>query len=383
MQNRINIFSPWMINILHWSLIIFLLLAVPTTLWPLTGRFWISFVLWTVGFTTSSLLFGWQKNPLALTDVSFTFNEVIYNIFLCVSIVITPLYLYEMYNLILDYGMDNMMYSARKVALDEDTKISVVRYSILINQALFVTTVFAGKQIPWWKHILVALLYFLCGLAIMEKGTFIFMGIIAMMVYYMRGVIRFRHVLIVGLLFIVSSFIFTIVRSDDYEAIKDKSSFSEFFEVYLLAGPVAYCYMPEETSNQFGVNTFSQFYMLANKLHPGQYEEREKLQEFIDVPVVTNTYTVFQPFYLDFGQSGVAIFAIIYGILIGISYRCFRKGSSYAAVLYGYLMAMLCTQFHQEEIFTSFIRTMQYCFFAFLLVVPFSHVTEKHHETND
>lgn len=383
MQNKFNIFSPWTVNLLHWGLIVLLLLVLPTTLWPLTQRFWISLCLWIFFFSISSLLVGWRETPLPLTDVPFTFNQVVYNIFLCVSIVITPLYLYEMYKLTLDFGLDNMMYSARMVALDQDTKIGIVRYSILINQALFVTTVFAGKQISWWKHVLVTILYASCGLAIMEKGVFIFMGIIAVMVYYMRGMIRVRHIIVVGLLFIMSSFIFTIARSDDFESINDKSSFSEFFEVYLLASPVAYSYMSEETSNQWGVNTFSQFYMLANKLHAGQYEERKKLQEFIDVPLMTNTYTVFQPFYLDFGQWGVAIFAIIYGILLGLSYRSFRGGNSYAALLYAYLLVMLCTQFHQEEIFTSFIRTMQYCFFAFLLIIPSSQIKEKHHETNN
>lgn len=382
MQNKWNIFSPWTVNFIHWGLILLLLLLFPTSLWPITDRFWISLALWMTGFTVASVLCGWRKDQLTLDQMHFTFNNTIYNIFLAISIIITPLYLLEMYKLIIDFGMDNIMYSARMVALDEDTKISIVRYSILINQALFVITVFAGKQLPWWKHLLVTLLYFSCGLIIMEKGTFFFMGAIAIMIYYMRGYIRIRHIIIAGLLFIASSFIFTIARSDDYESINDKASFSEFVEVYLLASPIAYCYMPDETSNQFGANTFSQFYVLANKLHPNQYEEKEKLQDFIDIGALTNTYTVFQPFYLDFGQTGVALFAILYGILIGLIYKYFRKGNAFAAVLYAYLMAMLCTQFHQEEIFTSFIRTMQFCFFAILLMIPTPTPNIDNHETH-
>ncbi len=368
MQNKLNIFSPWTVNVLHWGLIVLLLQTLPTTLWPLTERFWISLCLWIFFFSISSFgTYCCRRNGSSIVCEDIEINHTVYNILLCISIVLTPLYLLKIWQLILDYGIDNFMATARSVALDTDNHIGAVAYCVIINQVLFVATVFAGKNLSWWKHLLVTVLYLLCGIAIMEKGVFIFMAIIAIMVYYERNILKLRHIVVIGIALIISAFAFTIYRSDQSESIKEQSAFNEFVEIYLLASPVAYCYMPEEQSHQWGVNTFSQIYYILNKFSTVKLEEKDKLQEFIDVPVPTNTYTVFQPFYLDFGQWGIAVFAIIYGILLGVIYSLHRSKVPFASLFYGYLIAMLCLQFHQEEIFTSLVRTLQFIFFAFLL----------------
>jgi len=362
-----------MVNLLHWGIIVLLLLALPSTLWPLTPRFWSSLAIWVVVFTILALSFIPTKESTVQLK-SIPVNTYVYNILLVIAIALTPLYLYQSYKLVLDYGLDNYFLAARMVALDEDTNMGLLAYCVVINQVLFVATVMAGNTLAWWKHLLVAVLYALCGIAIMEKGTLIFMIIVSAMVYYQRDILKIRHIAIVGVALIIAAFAFTMLRSDDSDNLQDQSSFQTFFETYVLAGPVAYCYMPDETSVQPGVNTFSQFYLIANKLNIANLEVKDKLQEFIEVPVYTNTYTVFQPFYLDYGLWGIALFAAIYGLLFGLIFRFYQMGNAFAAVVYGYFIAMLCLQFHQEEIFSSFIRTIQYIVFAFLITLPsFQH----------
>jgi len=335
-----------------------------------------------LGFTISSLVCCWSSSSSVIPANTFTFNPTVYTLLLVISVLLTPLYLFQVYQLVVDSGSDNWMYAARMIALDDEINIGKTAYCFVINQVLFVTTVFAGKQLKWWKHLLVICLYFLCGMAIMEKGTFIFMIIVAIMVYYQREIVKIRHLAIIGILLILSAFVFTIARSDTMDSLNDSSIFAEFIDTYLLAGPVAYCYMPEETINQWGSNTFAQFYLIANKLDLGDFVVKSRLQDFIDVGSATNTYTVFQPFYLDFGQLGVLIFAIIYGIITGLAYTFHKRGNSFSTIIYGFMVAMLCLQFHQEEIFSSFIRTIQYVFFALLLTLPTrqeedSKITEK------
>ena len=98
----------------------------------------------------------------------------------------------------------------------------------------------------------------------------------------------------------------------------------------------------------------------------GSYVFFDRLQEFVFVPVSTNVYTILQPFYMDFGQFGVAVFAVIYGILTGWAYRMMRNGSAFGKCFYMYLAYALALQFFQEYIFTGNLHIIQLIVFLFL-----------------
>lgn len=60
----------------------------------------------------------------------------------------------------------------------------------------------------------------------------------------------------------------------------------------------------------------------------------ETILEFVSIPDMTNTYTNMYPFYEDFGNIGVFVFSIVYGIFYGFLYKKSRTGGKIQLVLY-------------------------------------------------
>ena len=93
---------------------------------------------------------------------------------------------------------------------------------------------------------------------------------------------------------------------------------------------------------------------------------KEKLQEFVWVPIPTNVYTVFQPFFIDFGYKGVAFFSGVYGCLCGWLYRLYKNKNGIGCALYTYAVFALMLQFYQENFFHSLVFLLQFTFFVTL-----------------
>ena len=74
-----------------------------------------------------------------------------------------------------------------------------------------------------------------------------------------------------------------------------------------------------------------------------------------------------QPFYVDFGEIGVAYFALIYGVFTGWCYAGYRKGNSAMKCLYTYMVMVLVLQFGQEQIFLLPIVFLKVCFLIYIL----------------
>ena len=91
------------------------------------------------------------------------------------------------------------------------------------------------------------------------------------------------------------------------------------------------------------------------------------LQEFVWVPLPTNVYTVFQPFFEDFKYKGVAFFAMFYGLFSGWCYRLMRNGNGVGKCLYVYVVYVLALQFFQENVMISIVNIIQFIFFVTLI----------------
>ena len=57
-----------------------------------------------------------------------------------------------------------------------------------------------------------------------------------------------------------------------------------------------------------------------------------------------------RPFYTDFGNTGVAFFAFLYGVLLGVAYRLKTNGNNFGTCLYTYFVYVLTLQFFDEFI---------------------------------
>lgn len=360
-------FSPWFLTIAIWGLILGLYYLLDTDLYPITKQFYICFLLWLPIFCLCAfgtyMLSSGPSNGMTKDGIGF--NKSLFIFFFCISLIITPLYVYRVIQIVTMFGTEDLMTNVRTLAVYGEGQ-GILNYSAVINQALFVVALWAHPKIPIWQIVILGLACLMNALAIMEKGTMFFVFVSTMFVLFEKKVIRIRTILTFSILILILFYIFNLGRAGEDSDYQKEETLFDFFTMYALSPPVAFCQLLPEVIPQFGTNTFETVYLFLQRFG-ADVVVKDKLQEFVFVPVSTNVYTIFQPFFIDFGYRGVAFFAAVYGCLCGFLYRLFRNGNGAGTCLYTYAVDVLLLQFYQENVFLSMIFVLQFTFFIVLL----------------
>lgn len=361
-------FAPWSITLLVWTVLLGLYYLLDTELYPITDQFYYCLLIWLIVFCICSLtayhIMPDVKQETISTSI-FHINKTIFNIFFAITLLITPLYLYRVLNIVMMFSAEDLMTNLRTLALYGEGQ-GILNYSSVINQSLFVVALWGQPRIAKWKVAVLAIACILNGLAIMEKGTIFFVAICFIFILFERRIIRTKTIIISGLCLIFIFYIFNLARAGEDSEYQKEETLLGFFAMYVLSPPVAFCQILREVTPQFGTNTFGTIYLFIDRLGFDNVVVKDKLQEFVFVPINTNVYTIFQPFYIDFGYKGIALFAGIYGSVCGWLYRQYKTGSSTACCLYTYAVYVLILQFYQENVFLSMVFVLQFTFFITL-----------------
>ncbi len=368
-----NYFAPWTITIGIWTAIIIMTLMQrqSNVLYPVTEQFVISLSLWLPIFVASSLITYVLLPSKSDSDDTciqpVPFNRFVFKTIWIISLIITPLYLYNIMKIVSQFDMADLFYNLRLLAVHGDESYGFLNYSLVFNQALFLVAVWRYPHMPLWQLLSIYAVNMMSCFAIMEKGGFFLLVVTTMFVLFQRGIIKVRSIFITIAVLVVVFFFINFMRSEQTtENATKEMTFIDFFAIYVLSPPVAFCRLHPDISGQFGSHTFEVIYLFLNRFG-GNYEVNSKLQEFVWVPLPTNVYTIFQPFYQDFGYAGVCFFAMIYGIASGWIYRMFRNGSGFGRCIYSYFVYVLILQFYQENIFLSLVFFVQLLFFVWLM----------------
>lgn len=370
---RTGLFAPWNIHLLHWGILLLMLWVTAESLFPTTSRLWYSLAIWIPIVAITSFFVYW---PCDVSSVSKEHKPgqlglwVFYGL-LAVSVVLTPLYLLSVWHNVNEMHWSSggeMVRALRDLALEEKD-YGKLGLAFVVNKVLFVTSLYWRRQLPWWCLLLVLGLNVFTAASVMEKGYFVFIVVVAAWLLYEQKVLKLWHIGVTVLAALVGAYFFTLIRTYAETDAQDLMSFSEFFAIYVTSSPVAFCYMPESVSSEWGERSFFMIYHILNRLGLGPFEVMERLQPFINVPVETNTYTVMQPFFLDFGYKGLAFFAYAFGIVSGWVYRWHRQGKVWATCVYAIVLTALCTQFHQEELLGNLVQNIQYAFLTVLIAL--------------
>ncbi len=359
-----NVFSPWAITILIWAFVLGLYYLLDTELYPIQKQFYVCFALWFPIFCLCSLATYYilpETKELGPITGGINFNKSLYYFFFVISLIITPLYVYRIIQIVTMFGSDDLMNNVRTLALYGEGQ-GILNYSAVINQSLFVVALWAHPKIPTWQVVLLGLACLMNGLAIMEKGTLFFVFVCLIFVLYEKRVIRLRSIAVSAAVVLVLFYIFNLGRAGEDSDYQKEETLFDFFTLYALSPPVAFSQLLPEVIPQFGTNTFESVYLFLERFGM-DVVVKDKLQEFVWVPIPTNVYTVFQPFYMDFGYRGVAFFAMIYGCACGWMYRLYRNGNSFGCCLFTYFVDVLILQFYQENVFFSLVAVLQFTFF--------------------
>lgn len=367
-----NLFAPWNITISLWAFVLLCIYLLGDKLYPLTPQFYICISLWLSVFCISSFI-TYNLNKLDnkrdnYISAPINYNKTIFFILLAISLVLSPMCVKKMLDIVSAFGSDNLMQSIRVLAV-EGEGFGLLDQCFFINKVLFIIAIWKYPEISIWKVLLILFLLILNSIAIMDKGTLFFIIIVVVFILYEKGRIRAIHLAIGGSIIVVLFFMLTVLRggTDDEGNYNAQMDLLEFIAIYIFANPVAFGYLNEAVVSQFGSNTFFLLYYYLNKFGFGNYIIVDIVQEFVEVPVPTNLYTIMQPFFVDFGSVGVAYFALVYGVFSGWCYAGYRRGNSALKCLYTYMVMVLVLQFGQEQIFLLPIVFLKICFLIYIL----------------
>lgn len=363
-----GVFAPWSIMILHWVAILILFSIESDLLEPLSDQFYFSLLLWVSIFVSCSFII-YQLLPRTNLQIdlrNLPVKTIVFNIFFWLSVIITPLHLYQIMKLVMMFDPSDMLSNIRIVAVAEAGDAGFLNYSYVINQVLLVVAMCRFPNIKKWKLAVIVLCTLISAFAVMEKGILLYLVVVVLFSCYEKKYIRVHTIVTIFAIIIGVFFFLTLVRFSDNNTEGQELTFLDFFAIYILSGPVAFGRLMEDLTMQFGANTFQTAYLFLNRMFLGQYEVHQALQEFVWIPLPTNVYTVMQPFFIDFGYAGVAFFAFVYGAASAVFYRMYRNGSSFGFCMYAYTAEVLMIQFHQDEIFFGMVHFIQFTFFVWL-----------------
>ncbi len=363
-----DFFSPLTLTIAIWAIILGLYYALETDLYPITKQFYLCFIIWIPIFlicTSVIYALSSEQKPKTVAVDGIDYNKYTFYFFFIVSLIITPLYVYRVIQIVTMFGTEDLMTNIRTLALYGEGQ-GILNYSVVINQALFVVALWAHPKVPTWQVVILGIACLMNSLAIMEKGSMFFVFVSSVFVLFEKKVIKIRSILLFSVILFIVFYLFNLGRAGEGSDYQEEETILDFFIMYVLSPPVAFCQLPEEVTPQFGTNTFEVIYLFLSRLGIGDFIVKDKLQEFVFVPVSTNVYTIFQPFFIDFGYRGIAVFAGIYGCIIGWIYRQYKNGNGVGACLYTYAVYVLLLQFYQENVFYSLVFVLQFTFFIVL-----------------
>ena len=368
-----DLFSPWMITTLVWLAILILFQFSGNLLYPLQSRFYTCVIIWVLLMSATSIITYYafpsakelcqSENDIDIArDIHV--NELFYMMFFTISMVCTPLYVYNIYKVISMFGTQDIFFNLRIFASagEKDMLQTLLIYVNAINQALFIIEMWRYPNGNKWRFIAIILASFMCAVAIMEKGALFFMLTVSLFILYEKGHIKIRTIILWGIILLFTFHGINQMRTSENTV--RESTFLDFFNVYVMSPSVAFERVQEKLTEQYGSRSFAFFYAVITRLGLGQFVVEPKLQEFSQVPMFTNVYTVFQPFFEDFGYKGIAFFSTVYGVFTGWLYRQCRNGGAISKCMYAYIVL----QFYQENLILSLSMLVQYLFVFFFVL---------------
>ena len=364
-----DIFAPWSITISVWTLIILLFLLYGDTLNPLTGKFYYSVFLWVTSFSISSLMIYKlpyvEQNSYKIQNSKllcpFSYSKIGFKVALILSFIFTPIY----FKVIVEALQGD--YFALFQRLRENSNagfdMGITSYVKELNSVILIAMLWKYPKINKWIFSYVLIVNILGGIAIMEKGSIFYVLISYLFIFYKKGYITSKKIGLYGGLFLVGAFLMNTMRANHF----GEGDFMRFFSLYVLSSSVAFETLSSGNAPYWGANTFPFFYIFDNIINGTNIDIVQKLKPFVYVPIPTNVYTVMQPYYEDFGYTGVFVFGIINGIIMGYIYRKMTLGNPIYCCLYTYIVQILILQFFQENFFISLSVFIQTAFWSYLI----------------
>ena len=171
------------------------------------------------------------------------------------------------------------------------------------------------------------------------------------------GYVRVRS-MVVGLgtaltLFIIVGMMLGKMNDSSTNSNDQIASSIESIAVYLVSGIVAFDrFVRGMVYLSPGCRTLRFFSLLANFLG-ADLTIPPLVMEYTETPSLTNIYTIYLPYYSDFGIVGVAVIFFALGFFISVTYSYAKFGHLPATILYGYTVSSIILSSANDTFFAS------------------------------
>ncbi|MHB1389944.1 MAG: O-antigen polymerase [Thermoleophilia bacterium] len=174
-------------------------------------------------------------------------------------------------------------------------------------------------------------------------------------------------IIIFVLIFSVPAIILKKGGSTENDFSDNVVSLTESFKVYVLGGSVAMNdVVIDPASIDSNWRSLRFFTTIANRLGSNFYLPSSNL-DYTLTPMPTNVYTIYFPYFQDYGWVGTALIMFILGALTTWVCILAINGDPQAAVFFGLIFGSLILSCATEPFMTSFSYWIQAYFFTFLL----------------
>ena len=372
-----NIFSPWNITLIIWTIVLSLI-SMNTIIEPLSEKFHKCLFIWVVFFCTSSFAIynvskcsGTENKP-----VNIKVNMTIFNILFLMAMCMTPLYIYEVYKVVSMFGSTNILNNIRELSAHGEG-FGILNLTLVIDSVLLIVALLAYPNIPLWKLSTVIFAWITYCIGTMAKGYFFMLFIYSAFILYERKLVKIRTMAIASCILLVFFYFFNLMRATEGSSYQENETLLDFISTYILSGPAAFGHVMENISERFGENVFWAVDYYIGRFITGEQVIHSMHKEFVYVPVLTNTYTILRPYYIDFGYLGVGIFALVYGTISGYIYRLYVHRNNWGICFYCYILYILVMQFFDDIITEGPMQIIQIAILLYLTVYSPDNKTEK------
>lgn len=372
MWTKRNIIAPTVLVPFVWGGLLFLYNTLNHGMYALSGVVYCVILLWVVSFYFGALIFEKLSIVPCITNC---FYQSTLNVYYKIVFIATPLLIYIVYKIGLggNYSFFANIRLAAVGMLDSNYNIGILNYVSTLALVTFLIELYQSEKRKNKKRVIILFFFnIIAAFSTMAKTSLIYLFVCSLIVLIFKwGRISWKKLLLSVACIIAVFSLFQVLRNLN-ETRGGSELIYNMLNIYILGGMPAFDALVQENTSSplFGANSFSFFYKLMETFTGMSFENKEGLfvgdgSGYAMVPFPTNVFTVFAPFYKDFGLIGVLIFGFITGALAGSVYRLARKQVGWAVIFYSYIACALLLEFFSDFIFLMLSQTIQFFFISF------------------
>jgi oligosaccharide repeat unit polymerase len=364
-----------------WSILLLLLILSGDFFYPISDFTLILFMLGSVAFSAGGLLALIAKCETYLQSRSASRQTaMLLDIALIALILMFPMYIGKLHELSALSGVDDFWMGIRtQTSTGVKENVDFGAFSYLLSFSNFVSLAALSESIrssySKRKTLLILAITFAYGFSTAARTGTITLLLSLVCVLLLHGKFKIKTALIVAvsffILFAAPAVLLGKGGAKDAGIAENLTSLIENLQVYALAGMVAF----DQTVLRPGViesnnSTFMFFAALLKALGRSfgfQLQTAPTVLDYTATPWLTNVYSVYFPYYSDFGLWGLMAIMFSLGAVLSFFYRFAVTGRPEFILLYSLSFGFLMITSFAEAFLTALSYWIQATIFAFVL----------------